>query len=519
MPSSFLCQSIPADTREHCLAAFRAQRWCTSYTWHAELRLCELLEGPAGGAKRALLQCIAANHSDFEGSKKSVAIVETMTANLLSTSGEPVREEQRLCTHNVRCWATLHGYHLFLHPVAASELRHGYSRPYGPHRLYAGVPFDKVNDVRHAVIEANYLRRHGHVLHIDSDTIALNSSRSLRPFLLHADAAVSLQIRENGEVAAATYLVRRSAEAACFLRLWSELGHATHRNPIPMLNTDNGVLLLLVARLLDEPAALACEANALSAAKQAAAAAARSPRTRLSTTALGNLAYRTYTACFVHSLTTAMLLHRLRPRHDELAWLRFYFPREGWHRSFEAPPPAADSADSPAAGEPNAPRRARKLVRQHPALTSFQPAADVLGHGWKQMGKVLVQPGPECAPLQTNRSLRSAVLSAPEEAALAVQMCWWHHPIFGADAFKACHRRSGEGAVTVEYRVPTSAGAELTSHVLNLTERSVQRLFETESVRPRFAARIGTRQNLRKSQARSRAGSASPLVSLSLYSP
>ena len=44
---------------------------------------------------------------------------------------------------------------------------------------------------------------------------------------------------------------------------WDELGHATHANPMPMGNTDNGVLVLLISRMLDEPAALACEAHAL----------------------------------------------------------------------------------------------------------------------------------------------------------------------------------------------------------------------------------------------------------------
>ena len=87
---------------------------------------------------------------------------------------------------------------------------------------------------------------HSHVLHVDTDTIALNASRSLAPFLSHP-AAVQLQLRETGEVAAATYVVRRSHEAACFLSLWDEIGHATHRAPMPMGNTDNGVLVMLLS--------------------------------------------------------------------------------------------------------------------------------------------------------------------------------------------------------------------------------------------------------------------------------
>ena len=239
--ASFLCQQRPHRSRAHCMQdAARSQKWCSSFVWDNQTQTCNFLDASVGRARAMLRNCIAANRSKFGTTRQteSVAIVETLTANLLSNTREPTREEHRRCAHNIRCWAARHGYQLVLHPVAADELRSGYSLAYGPRRLYAGVPFDKLNDVRHRVIESQYLRReYSHVLHIDSDTIALNGSRSLRPFL-RADAAISLQVRENGEVAAATYLARRSAEAACFLRLWDEMGHATHRNPIPMTNTE-----------------------------------------------------------------------------------------------------------------------------------------------------------------------------------------------------------------------------------------------------------------------------------------
>jgi len=171
---------------------------------------------------------------------------------VLTSGGVPLKEELRRTTHNIRCWATRHNYTLRIHALSLAVLRTGYSQPYGPKRTWHGVPYDKVNDVRHRVV-AQYLLRHSHVLHIDTDTIALNETRSLRPYTRHP-AAVTLQLRENGEVAAAAYLVRRSAESDCFLTMWDAFGHTTHANPRPMLNTDNGVLLLLVGRLLDERA-------------------------------------------------------------------------------------------------------------------------------------------------------------------------------------------------------------------------------------------------------------------------
>ena len=365
---SFLCQPRRLADSSACEAA--ANTWC-AVSWNASTRLCELRD--RARTLDAFDQCVKDRRPEFAktGLGSSVAIVETMTSNLLqlSTSDDmhvPLREEHKRTTHNVRCWANRHNYSLVIHPVPVALLRTGYSQPYGPRRTWQGVPFDKVNDVRHRVV-SQYLKSYEHVLHIDTDTIALNESRSLRPYLRHP-AAVTLQVRENGEVAGATYLVRRSAEAACFLSLWDTMGHATHRTPRPMLNTDNGVLLLLVARLLDEPAALECEAQAMEVYQRFA---------------LGGAGfhgmYTTYLRCFAQRHTHAMLMERVMPR---LPWLRVLFPREGFQRSYESPEPS---------------------VGQHHALVSFQPKTDLLGHGWKAMGRLMVQPG-SCAPLQVEKS-------------------------------------------------------------------------------------------------------------------
>ena len=118
----------------------------------------------------------------------------------------------------------------------------------------------------------------------------------------------------------------------------------------PMLNTDNGVLLMLIARLVHEPAALICEeAAVLHAYKRGYHE--------------GYL--EVYLPCFAKRLTKALLLHRLQKSSGgRLPWLRFLFPREGWQRSFEA---------------------AVEGKQHHPSLSSFQSRSDLFGHGWKSM--------------------------------------------------------------------------------------------------------------------------------------
>ena len=294
LASTYLCQPRILPTSKACDAeAALLATWCTLVKWHSRTSVCELQEalapsakileiGGAGvpsGTRDELQRCIRMErvheHSTSDLSMRPssssktgrrVAIVESMTSNHFASPGVPLAEEHRRTVHSVGCWARRHNYTLVLHPVPLAELRTGYSKAYGPRRHWGGVSFDKINDVRHRVVE-RYLRggKYDHVLHVDTDTLALNVTRSLHSFTRHP-AAMQLQVRENGEVAGATYLARRSPEARCFLKLWDRLGHMTHRNPRPMLNTDNGVLLMLIARLLDTRSALKCEADAVAAA-------------------------------------------------------------------------------------------------------------------------------------------------------------------------------------------------------------------------------------------------------------
>ena len=181
---------------------------------------------------------------------------------------------------------------------------------------------------------------------------------------------------------------------------------------------------------------------------------------------------------------------------------------------------------------------------QHRSLTSFQPGADLLGHGWKGMG-VLMVPDPRgypprannsslstessggsaegssaegsapdastlrCSPLQTDRS-GSPSLSLAEEASLAVDMCWTLHRTLGAHAYRACSSplvagigRMG-GRVLVKYRrigferSPAARGRSraqvLYEHTLNFTAAEARDIFRAASRAEGRAARHQARR-------------------------
>lgn len=217
---SHLCQPRRLASRAACDAeSHNMSVWCAPATWYPRTSVCDFQEAARSSARSSrtrdeLHRCLRERRATF--AERSVdgglAIVESMTANYYTAPGVPLREEHKRTAHNIRCWARRHNYSLVLHSVALSELREGYSAAYGPRRVWRGVEYDKINDVRHRVA-ARYLERgYGHVLHIDTDTIALNDTRSLRRFLRHP-AAVQLQIRENGEVAGATVRPREHSKS------------------------------------------------------------------------------------------------------------------------------------------------------------------------------------------------------------------------------------------------------------------------------------------------------------------
>ena len=90
-------------------------------------------------------------------------------------------------------------------------------------------------------------------------------------------------------------------------------------------------------------------------------------------------------------------------------------------------------------------------------------------------GEALVADGKAIAMPQT--------LSAEQEAALAIQMCWWLHPVHGAAACRACSYADGAtGRVLLRYKRvggPRDADGRhtLLEHRFNLTARDLRGIF------------------------------------------
>jgi hypothetical protein len=77
---------------------------------------------------------------------------------------------------------------------------------------------------RHRYILHHFLPMYQYVLHLDADSLVLNLSRSLSPYLDTASKQhIYLHLHENGEVTAAAYLIRNSAISRCFLNYWSNI--------------------------------------------------------------------------------------------------------------------------------------------------------------------------------------------------------------------------------------------------------------------------------------------------------
>lgn len=72
---------------------------------------------------------------------------------------------------------------------------------------------------RHESLRKIYLQKSQYTLHIDADSMILDMSKSLEPFL-QLNRSVLLQMRENHEITSAIYIVRNDYRAFCFLQYW-----------------------------------------------------------------------------------------------------------------------------------------------------------------------------------------------------------------------------------------------------------------------------------------------------------
>ena len=182
--------------------------------------------------------------------------------------------------------------------------------------------------------------------------------------------------------------------------------------------------------------------------------------------------YADYLICFVREITPKMLLDSIDRR---LPWLRVLFQREGFQRSFENHDPS---------------------IGQHKALVSLQPRSDLLGHGWKAMGRLMVVPETCDAPLLANRS-GTPILDGYSEASLAVEMCWClhHHRGYASQAYKACSKAvqgmEGKNRVLVRYlRIGFDRSGKQVAfeHLLNFTEREARLIYGPQRRRQGAAA-------------------------------
>lgn len=148
--------------------------------------------------------------------------------------------------HNIEAYAARHGY---IFHVAAYNLDDWSTTKDGGHLHH-------FHSTRWLHLQQRYLGKYQWILHIDSDVLALNMSRSLDRFL-ELDEDIVLHMREFNEVAAGTVLLRSSPFSHCFLDYWISMGaHELHTEG--WANTDNGDLVQVVIEFMRGNASQDC---------------------------------------------------------------------------------------------------------------------------------------------------------------------------------------------------------------------------------------------------------------------
>jgi hypothetical protein len=156
-------------------------------------------------------------------------------------------EEFKKVVDHWKCYTARHGYEFTLNLMDSRVVK-------------------DANDffvARHESLQNQYLQTAQFTLHLDADSIILNMSRSLEPFL-QLQRSVIFQMRENYEIAAGVYIVRNDWKSWCFLRYWRQMQPS--RTPkamgggrmVPGPNSDNGALVGGVLQLLPESRVRGC---------------------------------------------------------------------------------------------------------------------------------------------------------------------------------------------------------------------------------------------------------------------
>ena len=277
---------------------------------------------------------------------------------------------------------------------------------------------------RHYDVLEKYLPHYQFVLNIDADSLVLDLSKSLDPYLTPDVPDVQLHMHESGEVTASIYLIRNSLYSRCFLRYW-----LTMSPPIPeytvlkeqnkriffeTLNYDNGDL---TAALL----------NAVSPRLFADCMTAISELEYNFVSSLKNSYIELQIECWKQAIfrrgSELVFINDTLAAHRFLRQLKIYMPRSGFWRTHA---------------------RLGRFGSWWDNLFGSCVSSDIIGHGWKAMPRVFWGTNKTCDG-DSSSYLQYAVrnsnckwLSLGEELSVARQFCLVDSPVCSSNKDLQC---------------------------------------------------------------------------------
>ena len=256
-------------------------------------------------------------------------------------------------TSNFECYAAAHDY-VFVFNVMDD------------------MPLEQFFHERHNSVLTQHLHRFQYLLHLDADSLVLNISRPLDRFMKPDGPHVQLHMNENGEVTAATYLIKNSHYSRCFLKYWADFSPPRLSNvfrgergsqPSPsdyderlyeVPNYDNGDLVSAITNMLGPEFYRTCLEVIVTLPLQISEK-------------LKNSYHQTMVECWKILQPTL----QFRVKKWTKGMLRIYLPREGFWRTHS--------------------RRNRFGTDPrhwwNELTASCYPSSDIIGHGWKGMMK------------------------------------------------------------------------------------------------------------------------------------
>ena len=215
----------PADT--HCTGVLCGAKGA-AYTYDRAMQYYKVMPGmlthsspPAierqdTNASAYVQHCLKSLEKAANGNRKEgLAIVVSVSLERQSDA------ELQHAMDNMKQYASRHEYTFYLQLIPQSTSLHFFSMRWLE------------------LVASQIWERHEYILHLDSDSVFIDFQKSLGKWT-SSPQHIFLQIRLNKEVTAAAVLVRTSAFAECFLRMWAGKGL------IERTNHDNGDLLALM---------------------------------------------------------------------------------------------------------------------------------------------------------------------------------------------------------------------------------------------------------------------------------